>query len=181
MLLDVDEINNIVNAQGENKGINLVGLSFEQPTLLIFLRHFGCTFCREALFDISQIKNEIRQRGVKMVYVHMVDGETANLHLSLNNLDDSLNISDPEKRLYQYFGLQRGSFKQLYGLSVMMRGLQAGFIEGRGHGFKFIGDGEQMPGLFMLKDGKVVRSFIHEKASDRPDYLEFVELALANK
>ena len=62
----------------------------------------------------------------------------------------------------------------------MMRGVKAGMINGHGHGFKFVGNGNQMPGMFMIKEGKIIRKFIHEYASDRPDYVEFVEFALLN-
>ena len=179
MVLDANFVNEIIQTEPDNAGIDLIALSYKQPTLVIFLRHFGCTFCREALYDLSQIKKAIDKLGVQLVYVHMVDKETADLHLSLHNLQDSCNISDPNKQLYEYFGLQRGSFRQLYGLSVMMRGLKAGMVDGHGHGFNSIGDIEQMPGLFMLQNGKVVKKFIHQYASDRPDYLEFTEMALA--
>lgn len=178
MLLDRKAINLIVQSSYENKGIDLVEISYNQPIMLFFLRHFGCTFCRQALSDISAIQDKITALGVQVVYVHMVDKETADIHLSSFNLSNSTHISDPEKELYAYFGLQKGSFRQLYGLSVMMTGIKAGLINGHGHGFKAIGDMEQMPGLFIIDKGKVIRKYIHQLSSDRPDYLEFIELAL---
>ncbi len=36
---------------------------------------------------------------------------------------------------------------------------------------KLQGDGFQMPGVFLIKDGEVIKSFIHKTAADRPDYL----------
>jgi peroxiredoxin len=178
MLLDATAINEIVHSEADNRGIDLVALSDKQPVLIIFLRHFGCTFCREALSDISNVFDTIKDLGVKVIYVHMVDKETADLHLSFHNLHDTSNISDPERRLYEYFGLKEGNFRQLFGLNVMMRGVKAGMINGHGHGFKFVGDGNQMPGMFMLRAGRVVRKFIHQYASDRPNYLEFTEFSL---
>ena len=38
---------------------NLKMLSDEKPVLLVFLRHFGCVFCKEAMADLSKLKNEI--------------------------------------------------------------------------------------------------------------------------
>ena len=180
MLLDATAINEIVHSEADNRTIDLVALSHQQPAMVIFLRHFGCTFCRESLSDISNVIDVIKKLGVKVIYVHMVDRETADLHLSFHNLHETAHISDPERKLYEYFGLKEGSIRQLFGLNVMMRGVKAGFIDGHGHGFKFIGNGNQMPGMFMIKEGRVIRKFIHEYASDRPDYVEFVEFALLN-
>jgi len=39
---------------------------------------------------------------------------------------------------------------------------------------KNLGDYSQMPGLFILKDGKLKAQFHHHSAADRPDYLEFI-------
>ncbi|MFN8816592.1 MAG: hypothetical protein ACK5ZV_07645, partial [bacterium] len=33
-------------------GQSVAELSMRSPVLMVFLRHFGCTFCREALADV---------------------------------------------------------------------------------------------------------------------------------
>lgn len=180
MFLDEDRLNQIIKSLPQTNNIDLIKMTYEQPVLLVFLRHFGCTFCREALSDISNIHEQVLEIGVKVVFVHMVDKETANTHLSLFNLGDNIHLGDPDKVLYQYFGVQKGKLRQLYGLSVMMRGFKAGVIDGHGHAFKAIGDIDQMPGLFMLYKGSIIRSYVYHLSSDRPDYLEFIEFALLN-
>ncbi|HBB74333.1 MAG TPA: hypothetical protein DC048_07770, partial [Planctomycetaceae bacterium] len=41
----------------------------------------------------------------------------------------------------------------------------------RGHGLgPLVGDGFQMPGAFLIKDGRIVASYRHAHAADRPDY-----------
>ena len=37
-------------------GRTLLELVDESPFLLIFLRHFGCSFCRQTLDDVSRIR-----------------------------------------------------------------------------------------------------------------------------
>ena len=45
-----------------------------------------------------------------------------------------------------------------------------------GHGVGMLaGDGLQMPGVFVLHHGQVLREFRHESAADRPDYLELAQ------
>jgi thiol-disulfide isomerase/thioredoxin len=178
MRLDENGLNQIIRTLPETNDVDLIKMTYEQPILLVFLRHFGCTFCKEALSDISNISNQIEKIGVKIVFVHMVDKETADLHLSFYQFQSNIHLGDPDKRLYQFFGLQKGHFRQLYGLSVMMRGFKAGVVDGHGHGWKAIGDMEQMPGLFMLSKGAIIRSYVHQLSSDRPDYMEFIEFAL---
>jgi hypothetical protein len=38
-----------------------------------------------------------------------------------------------------------------------------------------LGDGFQMPGVFVIREGEVREHFIHRLASDRPDYAKLVE------
>lgn len=153
-----------------NTGETLFALSFRQPVLLVFLRHFGCTFCREALSDISQQRGEIESQGMKLVFVHMATGDIAERYFSRYELEGATHISDPECKYYAAFGLVKGNFTQLFGLSTWIRGFSAGVMAGHGLGPQ-LGDGFQMPGVFVIQDGEVKNSFIHKLASDRPDYI----------
>ena len=87
-------------------------------------------------------------------------------------------ISDPSCQLYAHFGLTKGNFGQLFGLSTWMRGFEL-----RKKGMKYsvdqIGDSFQMPGIFMLKEGEVIDSYIHKTISDKPDYDKMIEAASA--
>nr|WP_256200529.1 hypothetical protein [Verrucomicrobium spinosum] len=40
-------------------GPSLAALSQQSPVLVVFLRHAGCTFCREALADIARVRPAI--------------------------------------------------------------------------------------------------------------------------
>jgi len=157
-----------------NKGERLIDLSFRKPVLLVFLRHFGCTFCREALSDIARSRKSIENMGIDIVFVHMTNADVAERYFNRYELDGATHIADPECKYYQAFGLLKGSFTQLFGLQSWIRGFQAGVIEGQGIGPQ-LGDGFQMPGVFVISDGEIRESFIHKLASDRPDYLKLVE------
>ena len=37
---------------------------------------------------------------------------------------------------------------------------------------KLVGDGFQMPGVFLLRNGRIEKAFRHQTAADRPDYCE---------
>lgn len=161
---------NILSEMITNTGVSLKSISIKQPVLLIFLRRFGCTFCREALDDLSKIRPDIESRGVKVVFVHMSNNEEAEDYFKKYKLPKSIYISDEGCRFYQSFGLVKGNLRQLFGLSVMMRGFKLAME--KGYGIGFIGDGFQMPGIFLLQNGRVINSYIHETAAHKPDYFQ---------
>jgi len=156
-----------------NKGNTLGELSDRQPVMLVFLRHFGCTFCREALSDIAKERQTIEQEGSNLVFVHMTDNEIADRYFQRYGLEGVEHISDPACNYYAAFGLTKGTFNQLFGLQSWIRGFSAGVMEGHGVGLQ-LGDGFQMPGIFIIHEGVLKDSFIHKLASDRPNYRDLV-------
>ena len=46
-------------------GATLLALVQESPVLLVFLRHFGCSFCRQAISDVAELGPELGKRGVR--------------------------------------------------------------------------------------------------------------------
>lgn len=157
-----------------NNGQTLETISDESPVMLVFLRHFGCVFCKEALSDIADHKMAIQAKGTKLVFVHMAPDKVADKYFTKYNLDGSLHISNPSKSYYAAFGIMKGSISQLYGLKTWIRGYSA---RKKGHQLELaeeLGDSTQMPGIFLIKERKIIDSYIHKDASDRPDYLKLV-------
>ncbi len=158
-----------------NSGESLAKLAEVQPVVLIFLRFFGCSFCREAISDIAKQRKKLEASGLRIVFVHMApDPETAEKFFKKYRLFPIDHIADPEKVLYQAFGLTRSKPTQLLSLMNWIRGFQAVVLEGHGanNPTTELGDGFQMPGVFVLHQGKVKSSFIHQFPYDRPDYAE---------
>ncbi len=156
-----------------SQGISLHDLSMKFPLMVVFLRHFGCIFCREALKDLSEKKSQLELKGIRLVFVHMGDDEAADEYFKDYNLGKFYTIADPDCNVYGAFGLTKGSFGQIFGLTIMIRGLQAN-MNGNAYSLKQIGDGFQMPGIFLINAGSIEESFIHNKVSDRPDYEELI-------
>jgi len=172
-ILDDDPVHELLS----NDQQSLHQLSQIRPQLVVFLRHAGCTFCREALADLGRQRREIESHGCGIVLVHLGPDDSAEQILSERGLADVPRISDPECRLYQQFGLEMGQFRQLFGAKVWLRGIQAGLINGHGIG-AIEGNPLQMPGAFLVENGRFLSGFQHETAADRPDYLDFVRLGL---
>lgn len=167
-------IKNILKRMRTNQGDNIGEISESQPVMLIFLRHFGCTFCREALAELSWKRKLIEQKGTRLIFVHMTDEETADKYFNRYNLEGVEHISDPSCQYYTSFGLLKGTFKQLFGLSTWIRGFEAGILEGHAAG-KQMGDDFQMPGVFLLHNREIKEHYIHRLASDKPNYEKLAE------
>jgi len=152
-------------------GQTIAQLSESKPVLLIFLRHFGCTFCREAMADVASQRSAIEAHDVQIVLVHMADAPLAEAYLRKYNLTGIAHLCDPSQNLYKAMGLRRGTLGQLFGLKSWLRGFTAGILSGHLVG-KLAGDGFQMPGVFLISRGVVIKTFRHASAADRPDYAQ---------
>ncbi|HJV89223.1 MAG TPA: SelL-related redox protein [Holophagaceae bacterium] len=152
-------------------GENLSELSHRSPVLIVFLRHFGCTFCREACHELARRRKALEARGTRLVLVHLGTEEEAATFFESYGLGDVDRVGDRVRWLYRSFGLRRGSLWQLLGPRVWWRGFKAGVLNG--HGISRLGgDALQMPGVFLVHHDEMLRSHVHRDASDRPDYAE---------
>ncbi len=154
---------------------SLLDLVDESPILLIFLRHFGCSFCRQTLDDVSRIREQIEGRGVRPVFVHLGTPERAKPYFDYYHLSDVERVSDPEASLYAspVFQVSRKSaFTQFLVLSVW-KGWLLGAIAKHGIGM-IREDADQMPAVFYLRERGIAREYRYKTIADRPDYLRLI-------
>lgn len=164
-----------MDAARTSRGWSLLDLSSDAPRLVVFLRHFGCTFTRETLAEIRRLRPQIEEHGASIVFVHMSDPAEADARFAAAGLEDAVHVSDPHCRLYGAFGLRRGSFLQMFGPRMWWRAMQAWF-RGR-HGIGALqGDGFRLPGAFLVFDGEILRAHRARDAADHPDYLTFARI-----
>jgi peroxiredoxin len=154
-------------------GRSLLDLVDESPVLLIFLRHFACAFCAQALDRVSRVRAQIEAKGVRTVFVHLGSPERAKPYFDYYHLSDVERISNPEATLYQlpFFALSRTNpFLHFLNPTVWKGWLKGAMFK---YGIGMIKeDADQMPGVFLLKERKIVRAFRHRTIADEPDYLQ---------
>jgi peroxiredoxin len=156
---------------------SLADLSQSRPQLIVLLRHSGCTFCRQALAELSRQRPGIEGMGAGIVLVHPgSDSEILPL-LQKHGLTTLPRISDPQCRLYRQFGLEQGRLSQLLGWRVWWRAVKAGLLEGHGIG-SIAGNPFQMPGVYVLHGTQMLCGFQHDSAADCPNYTQLVQNAL---
>ncbi|MGB0414320.1 MAG: SelL-related redox protein [Coraliomargarita sp.] len=174
-----DAYKHAVKEVTSTNGWDIESLSTEKPLLLVFLRHLNCIYCRESLAELGQLRNQIEDAGSNIGVVHMGEDSQAEQLLALFGLDGIERFADPERRLYTAFGLERTTLGQLMGpaswLSMVRSGIRNQFLPGK-RLKGIVGDILQMPGVFLLNEGRIVGDFRPEHAHEHPEYLEIAAL-----
>ena len=105
----VDELTATLAAIRTESGVSLLALAERSPILLVFLRHFGCSFCRKAISDVAELRDKLAELGVRPVFVHLGTTEIAKAHFDFYGLNEVERINDPGAAIYQHpaFALRR--------------------------------------------------------------------------
>ena len=177
MKSDDAALTGVLDKTRTESGRTLLELVDERPALLVFLRHFGCAFCRQALEDVANARSEIEAHGVKPVFVHLGSPERAKPYFDYYHLSDVERVSNPDGSLYREpaFVLARVNVFQLFRPAVWAAWARGAM---RRYGLGWVKeDGFQMPGVFLLRDRAVARAYRHRTIADRPDYLALARIS----
>ena len=143
-----------------------------RPTLVVLLRSFGCTFCREAMSDVAAAKQAIRDAGVEVAFVHGASDADAKPWFEKYGLGDVMTVSDPDLAHYKAFGLGRTTAGALVAPRVWARGAVCALSHG--FGVQTPAMMVQLPGVFVVERGRILAEYRHRTGADRPDYLALV-------
>ncbi|GAB5465315.1 MAG: hypothetical protein Kapaf2KO_07510 [Candidatus Kapaibacteriales bacterium] len=157
-----------------SNGLSVFQMSRNKTTLIVFLRHLGCIFCRETLKHVLECREAIEQKGIQILLVHQSESKYASQIFDSYGLNDMEHLSDRDMHLYRIFGLKKGKVKQLLGLEVWKGGLRAMLRKKVIFG-KRQGDVYQLSGFFLYRNGKIQRKYSSRHAADIPDLLKFTE------
>lgn len=148
-----------------SSGETLAEAGAERTLALVFLRHFGCTFTRKILRELEALKREADRHGARLVLVHMLSPGDEREYL--RDRGEISRIADPMCELYRAFGLGKGGFFELFGPRVWLP-LIAALLRGCGVGH-LAGDGLQLPGAFLYRNGEIVSAQRARTQADLPD------------
>jgi hypothetical protein len=154
-----------------SSGETLAEASQAQEVVLVFLRHFGCTFTRQLLRGLEILESQASHRQARLVLVHMLQSGKELAYLGDRTC--IARIADPYCELYRSFGLGKAGFWDLFGPRVLLRGLIA-LIRGCGVG-SIAGDGLQMPGAFLFYQNTIISAQPAHSAADLPDLEKLFE------
>src|SRR5690606_27900456 len=110
MATATDSVHDTLRAYTTHQGVNLAELTFSTPVLIVFLRHFGCSFCRQALSDLAKQRSDIENLKTALCFVHMSpEDDQAASFFDKYDVATIHRVSDPGCTLYDAFGLRKGT------------------------------------------------------------------------
>lgn len=134
---------------------------------LIFVRHFGCPFCRSHVAAVRDAAARFREEGVRIVVIGMGSPEECARFRQRHRLTFPV-LSDPERAAYRAYGLPEGETGQVSGRQELASGMRLalrGILPGRPRG-----NPRQLGGDVLIDREGVIRSIRRSRrAADVPD------------
>lgn len=140
-------------------------------TLLVFLRHFGCIFCRETVGDLRQAV--LADSDYPSVLFFFQGSSTEGRAFLRRDWPDARAVADPNLEFYERFGVRRASFLEALGPPVLAargRARAKGYQNGPRSG-----DIWRMPGVFAIEGDRILWSHRARHAADHPDFTSIPE------
>jgi len=146
------------------------------PAMVVLLRSFGCTFCREAMADVAAAKPRLEAAGLRVALVHGAPADEAEPWFANYGLSDVIRVSDPGLAHYRAFSLGRTGARALVDPIVWARGAVCAVSHGFGSQPSELL--RQLPGVFVVQGSQVLAEYRHRSPADRPDYVALARRAL---
>jgi peroxiredoxin len=151
------------------KPVQLSSLWASRPLLLAFTRHFGCTQCKEMLDELVAGKEAIEKAGLGIAVI-MQGTPEATAEFARQFAPGLFVLADPERKVYQAFGLERGNLFQ----TVVNLKVWSAISRSRKKGYQVElppagQDAMQMSGTFIIsQDGEIELPYYYDNIADHP-------------
>jgi peroxiredoxin len=137
------------------------------PVVVVFVRHYGCIFCRERAAEVLSSRSAIESKGARIVFVGTGLPAMAS-DFAVQQAGGLPVLSDPTRRIFELAGMRRG-------LSTVLRlktFLNSWRAFRRGHRqTKVQGDPWQQGGVLVLdKSGAIAHAQRDSAAGDPIDW-----------
>ena len=137
------------------------------PLVVMFMRHFGCAFCREHLIRMGRAAEEFDAAGAEVIAIFQYSAEATRDFCASRKVPFEC-LGDPLREAYGEVALGRAKRKQVMSLKIARRHLTA-FRQGGGFGGPKGADMMQLPGTFVIdREGRVVFAHYAESSGDNP-------------
>jgi peroxiredoxin len=157
----------LMDVQGRE--VQLSSLWQKRPLLLAFTRHFGCTQCKEMLDELVAGREKINNAGLDIAVILMGSVE-ASLEFSRKFAPGLLCLTDPDRKAYQVYGIERGGIFQTFlnlkvWKAIRLAGKKGYKVEQPPAGQ----DSMQMSGIFIIsQSGRIVLPYYFDNIADHP-------------
>ena len=160
--------------------VQLSSLWTKQPLVIAFTRHFGCTQCKEMLAELVSARNHITSAGLSIVVITQGTPETTAL-FAKEFAPDLLCLSDPERKAYTAYGLERGTLRQTFLNLKVLSAVRAS--QKKGYKVEAPPEGQDamlMSGTFIVgTNGKILLPYYYDNIADHPSLELFLNGVLS--
>lgn len=150
--------------------IKLSSLWQNKVLVLAFTRHFGCPQCKEMLDELVTGYPELMDAGLSLAVVTQGTLDQTK-EFCAERAPGILCLSDPERKVYAAFGLERGTLRQTF-LSAQVWKSNRTLKKTRGWNTELPPPGQDsmlMSGTFVIgPDGLVRLPYYYENIADHP-------------
>jgi peroxiredoxin len=182
---DASVLEDVVLHDYEGKPVRLGDLWSERPAVLVFVRHFGCVFCRQMAVDIHRYRHKFDEADVQLAVIgHGTPAHAADFR-RMQNVDLPL-LVDADRHVYELAGAKVATLNELIGPRQILRGLKATIVSRLRQGSvavhqgRIIGHAAQLGGVLVIApDGSVRYAYLSEESGDNPPAREVLAAARA--
>lgn len=145
----------------------------DRPTVLLFLRYYGCTICQLDLRQLREQYAAITAAGGKVMVVLQSDPTLIREQIGPDEFPFEI-VCDPDQELYHRYNIAPAlSMEKMANLKVLQK-IGAARQAGLTHG-KYEGNEQQLPAAFLLEpDLTVKKAHYGANPADLPDLLAWV-------
>jgi integrase len=162
----------------EGREVRLGDLWGDRPAVLVFLRYYGCAFCREQAVKLSRDQEHFAATGVRLAAIGHGTPEQAAHFRKRRKLEIPV-LVDTDRASYEAAGAKIAVLSEIMGPRILARGLKRS-IKARVLQGRFSGNPAQLGGVVIVApDGSVRYAHMAQDASDTPPNEELLAAARA--
>lgn len=158
-------LNSLTVKDPDGRDVRLGQLWAQRTAVLVFVRHFGCLFCRQQVADLSAHREQIRSLGAELIVIGHGSIDEARAFRDEHHLTFPL-FTDPGRHAYRALEMRHGRRTLMsprvvvHTVTAMWRGFRQTFVAG---------DPLQQGGVVVIAPGGVERyRYISREAGDHP-------------
>jgi peroxiredoxin len=182
---DARRLEDVVLQDHEGVPVRLADIWKDRPAVLVFMRHYGCVFCRDQAVQLHKLRDEFEEAGVRLVVIGHGTPEMAAAFRRAQGVDLPV-LVDPDRRVYETIGAKVATLDELIGPRQILAGLLAAVSSRTRQGSiavhqgRIIGHAAQLGGVLVVAPDSSLRYvYLADHASDYPPAREVLAAARA--
>jgi integrase/peroxiredoxin len=172
------DLRDMVLKDHEGRDVRVGDLWRGSPAVLVFLRYYGCTFCRAHVVALNRARERFEDVGVRLAAIAQGTPEDAAQFRKKRKIEFPV-LVDPERATYEAAGAKIAVLSEIMGPRVLGRGVKRA-IKSRVLPGRMRGHVGQLGGVLVVApDGSIRYAHLSRDASDNPPTDEVLAAARA--